>query len=70
MFESTSFNCIGYGHGMITNKQALDKFLHHHYLYDAAQKYSEQVINIKKVQEQKAVNHKQWIDFIKSSPLR
>lgn len=70
MFESTSFNCIGYGHGMITNKQALEKFLNHHYLYDAAQKYSEQLINIKKVQEQRSVNHKKWIDYIKSNPLR
>ena len=70
MFESTSFNCIGYGHGMITNKSALKKFLEHHYLQDAAQNYSNQVISIKQAQERQAINHKQWINFVKSSPLR
>jgi tryptophan halogenase len=67
MFESTSFNCIAYGHGLY-DKSDLKKFLDHHYLYDAAGKYSHLVRTVKEEMKSEVVDHKQWIDLIKSNP--
>ncbi len=68
MFESTSFTCIAYGHGLIKNKEGLKKFLDHHHLYNATKNYSEKINLIKDQVKRNAVNHKQWIDYIKSNP--
>ncbi len=68
MFESTSFNCIAYGHGLYDSNTRLNDFLSHHGLYNAAAMYSRNVDEIKKSVERQSIDHKAWIDFIKSSP--
>lgn len=68
MFESTSFNCIGYGHGHLKNNKNLKMFLEMHGLYNAAEKFSYEINNAKRLVEQQAIDHKAWINFVKSMP--
>lgn len=70
MFDSTSFNCVAYSHGFLKNKISLQKFLDYHGLYNAAQHFSEKIKPVKKQIELNAIDHRKWIDYIKSNPLR
>jgi hypothetical protein len=67
MFESTSFNCIGYGHGMYKDNTRIEHFLRSQGLYARAAQVSADVRKIKKLVEAESVDHKQWIDMVKSS---
>ena len=67
MFESTSFNCIAYGHGMYKDNTRIEHFLRSQGLYARAAQVSADVRKIKKLVEAESVDHKQWIDLIKSS---
>ncbi len=70
MFESTSFNCVAYGHGLYDDNRCLKQFLDNHGLYEAAARYSKKVRDVKNIINQQAIDHKAWIDFIKSNPSR
>lgn len=67
MFESTSFNCIGYGHGMYKDARHLEQFLKSHGLYEAAGKASTKIRDLKKDLQKYAVDHKQWVQHIRST---
>ena len=67
MFESTSFNCIAYGHGMYKDNTRIEHFLRSQGLYARAAQVSADIRNIKRAVELASVDHKQWINMIKSS---
>jgi len=67
MFESTSFNCIGYGHGLYKNNTSIEHFLRSQGLYKKAAAVSKEVRDIKTAIQSAAVDHKSWIEKIKST---
>lgn len=66
MFDSTSFLSVAYGHGYCT-REGVAKLLTTKYLYNHAQHTADQILKIKNEMYKKSVDHKQWIDFVRSS---
>jgi len=65
MFDSFSYTAIGYGHQRFT-KDGIERYLNSKHLMQHAKHASEQVKKIKLDLRKYAVDHKQWIDYIKS----
>jgi tryptophan halogenase len=65
MFGATSYTAIGYGHGRFT-KEGIERYLNSKHLMQHAKHASAQVKKIKLDLRKHAVDHKQWIDYIKS----
>ena len=65
MFCAPNYAAIGAGHGRFT-KEGLERYLTSKYLMEHAKHASYQVKKIKLDLRKYAVDHKQWIDYIKS----
>jgi tryptophan halogenase len=65
MFDSFSYTSIGYGHGRFT-KEGIERYLNSKHIMQHAKHASEHVKKIKLDLRKHAVDHKQWIDYIKS----
>ena len=65
IFDSSSYISVGYAHGRYTPEGAA-RYLNSKCLTDIAKADSTQVKQIKQDVRQYAVDHKQWIDYIKS----
>ena len=65
MFDSFSYTSIGYGHGRCT-KEGIERYLNSKHLMQHAKHASDQVKKTKLDLRKYAVDHKQWIDYIKS----
>ena len=65
IFDSSSYVSVGYGHGTFT-KAGTRQYLESKYLTAAAKEESKRIKQIKQDVRQYAVDHKEWIDYIKS----
>jgi tryptophan halogenase len=65
IFDSSSYISVGYGHGYYT-QDGTAKYLQSKYLTDIAKAESHKVQQIKQDVQKYAVDHKQWIDLVKS----
>ena len=65
IFDSSSYISVGYAHGRYT-KEGTTKYLKSKSLIDITKFNSQQIKEIKLDVQQYAVDHKEWIDYVKS----
>lgn len=65
IFDSSSYVSVGYGHNRYT-AEGTARYLKSKNLYDLAKIESQKIKQIKQDVKQYAVDHKEWIDYIKS----